>query len=95
MRGQRQKFSSKFKAKVALEAVKEAQTLSELSAKHGVHANQVSKWKKTLNERAEEIFAQGSASRSDVVDGALVDRLYQQIGQLQVELTWLKKKLGT
>jgi putative transposase len=93
MKRQRRNFPARFKAKVALEAVKESQTMSELSTKHEVHANLISAWKKTLTERAEELF-DNKRGRLGGQDGELVDRLYRQIGQLQVELDWLKKKLG-
>lgn len=92
MKRQRRNFTSKLKAKVALEAVKENQTMSELSTKHEVHANMVSAWKKTLTERAAELF-DNKRGRKGEEDTELIDRLYRQIGQLQVELDWLKKKL--
>lgn len=94
MKRQRRNFPAKFKAKVALEAAKESQTLAELSAKHEVHANMISTWKKTLSDRAEELFETQRGRRGEA-EGELTDRLYQQIGQLQMELSWLKKKLGT
>jgi transposase-like protein len=92
MKRQRRNFPAKLKAKVALEAVKENQTMSELSTKHEVHANMISAWKKTLTERAEELF-DNKRGRKGEEDTELTDRLYRQIGQLQVELDWLKKKL--
>jgi len=92
MKRQRRNFTAKLKAKVALEAVKENQTMSELSTKHEIHANMISAWKKTLTERAEELFDNKRGRKSEE-DTELTDRLYRQIGQLQVELDWLKKKL--
>jgi putative transposase len=92
MKRQRRNFTAKLKAKVALEAVKENQTMSELSTKHEVHANMISAWKKTLTDRAEELFDNKRGRKSEE-DTKLTNRLYQQIGQLQVELDWLKKKL--
>jgi putative transposase len=92
MKRQRRNFTAKLKAKVALEAVKENQTMSELSTKHEVHANMISAWKKTLTERAEELF-DNKRGRKGEEGTELTDRLYRQIGQLQVELDWLKKKL--
>ncbi len=93
MKGPRRNFPAKFKAKVALEAAKEQQSLSELSAKHEVHANMISTWKRALIERAEELF-DNKRGRKSAEEAELIDRLYRQVGQLQVELDWLKKKLG-
>ena len=76
-----------------MEAAKEQQSLSELSAKHEVHANMISTWKRVLIERAEELF-DNKRGRKSQEEAELIDRLYRQIGQLQVELDWLKKKLG-
>lgn len=76
-----------------MEAAKEQQSLSELSAKHEVHANMISAWKRVLAERAEELF-DNKRGRESREEAELIDRLYRQIGQLQVELDWLKKKLG-
>jgi transposase len=94
MKKGRRNFPAKFKAKVALESIEGGQTLAELSTKHEVHSAMISTWKKLLTDRAEEIFdaQRGRPSASDV---DLTSRLYQQIGELQTELSWLKKKLGT
>lgn len=89
----RRRFSASFKAKVALAAVKGDQTLAELASHFGVHPNQITKWKRQLLEGLPEIFSDGH--RQDLrQQEALTDRLYQQIGQLKVELDWLKKKSG-
>ena len=93
MKKGRRNFPAKFKAKVALEAVSGSQTLSELSTRHEVHAAMISSWKKTLTDRAEELF-DSSRGRPGGPDEELTARLYQQIGELQTELSWLKKKLG-
>ena len=82
-------YAGEFKAKVALAAAKEDKTLSELAGQFKVHGNQVSAWKKTLVERAAELFEDGRA-KSEA--GPSVDELFAQIGRLQVELEWLKKK---
>jgi len=91
MEKKRRNFSSKFKSKVALEALKERATLSELAQKYQIHANQISAWKKELLENSHELFEKkrGPESSFDKSKEAL---LYQQIGQLQYELSWLKKK---
>ncbi len=89
----RRQFSAEFKARVARAALKEHKTIAELAAQYDVHPNQISKWKKQLIDALPNVFSHRLASdRKD--DEALKDRLYRQIGQLQVELDWLKKKVG-
>ena len=88
----RKRYSAEFKAKVALDAIKETETLSQLSSKYAITASQISEWKKQLLEGALIVFdppKQGKERSEEV----LISRLYQQIGQLNVELDWLKKKL--
>ena len=80
-----------FKAKVALDAIKGEKTVAEISSKYGIHPNQVGKWKKEVLERLPEIF-NGKMKKSDKTADELQSELYQQIGQLKVELDWLKKK---
>ena len=89
----RKRFKSEFKAKVALTALKEIKTLNELSKEFGVHSNQISQWKKELLTRSYELFGTKKC-RDEVQNEELKARLYQEIGQLKVELDWLKKKLG-
>ncbi len=91
MARKRRALGGKFKAKVALAAVRGDRTLSELASRFGVHGNQVSAWKQTLLERAEEVFADGR-KRSKEDNDASEDELYNQIGRLKMELEWLKKK---
>jgi len=89
----RKHYDAAFKAKVALEAVKGEKTLVELAGIYGVHPNQINKWKKRLVERLPELFSdhtEKAAKESEEVQG----ELYKQIGQLKVELDWLKKKSG-
>lgn len=92
MGGKRKVHSANFKGKVAIEALKERETLSELSSKHGLHPNQISQWKQHLISEASSVF-QTKRGRKSKESEELVSRLYQQIGQLQVELDWLKKKV--
>ena len=91
MSRKRRVLGGKFKAKVALAAVRGDRTLSELASRFGVHGNQVSAWKQTLLSRAEEVFADGR-KRSKEDKDANEDELYAQIGRLKMELEWLKKK---
>lgn len=89
----RKQYSPKFKAKVALEAIKGQRTINEIAAAYGVHPTIVQKWKKHALDLLPEVFADGR-SRAVHSDEQLRDQLYQQIGQLKVELDWLKKKAG-
>ena len=91
MKRQRKQHSASFKAKVALEAVKGERTLNELASQFELHPTQVMQWHKRLVEGAAQLF-NGRADREALEQAALRDRLYQQIGQLKVELDWLKKK---
>ncbi len=93
MRRNRRVFPKEFKAKVAVAAVRGDKTVSEIAAKYEVHPTQVLTWKRQLLEGASGLFADGR-QRGDPEKEGLVDRLYQQIGQLKVELDWLKKKVG-
>ena len=87
----RKRFEASFKAKVALEALKQEKTISQLSSEYGVHPNQIQQWKKHLLSELPGIFSRnGNRSKED--KEALTDELYKQIGQLKVELDWLKKK---
>ena len=84
------------KAKVALEALKSIQPMSEISQKFGVHPNLVSVWKTQASDGIQSLFENGrekSAAKSDELL-AERDELFRQIGQLKVELDWLKKKSG-
>lgn len=87
----RRVFGKAFRAKVALAAVKGDQTLSELATQFAVHANQVSAWRKELIDRAEELFVDGR-SRAKPEPAEDIEQLYAQIGRLQMEVEWLKKK---
>ena len=90
----RRKFSPSFKAKVALEAVKNQQTLAELSKKFEVNAVMISKWKAEFLENMGAAFEKSGAVENETVD---TQELYAQIGQLKVENEFLKKscrKLG-
>lgn len=87
--------SSSFKAKVALAAVKEHKTLNELAKEFEVHTTVVSEWRSTLVSRAHELFDDAAKASSEAPpEEADKEYLYQQIGQLKVELDWLKKKSG-
>lgn len=86
----RTRHAAEFKAKVALEAAKEIDTLAELSSKHKVHSVQISKWKQQLLEGAVNIFS--SQKKSDNKNQEL-ENAYRHIGEITMEKDWLKKKL--
>ena len=90
---QRRQFTAGFKAKVALEAIKGQRTVQEIASTFGVHPNQVTQWKRQALEQLPAVFA-GERGRGDRAEEDLKDELYQQIGRLQMELEWLKKKSG-
>jgi len=90
----RKRYDAKFRAKVALEAVKAEKTLAELSIEFGVHPNQIGRWRKQLLETLPELFS-GRRKKKDKDTEELVAKLYRQIGQLKVELDWIKKKSHT
>lgn len=91
MSRKRKQHSTGWKAKVALAAVKGDRTASELAAKFQVHPTQVSQWKRELIEGAEQVFGR-DRDRESREQEALVADLYEQIGRLQMELEWMKKK---
>ena len=88
----RKRHEAGFKAKVALEAVRERKTVSELASQFSVHPTQINDWKGQLVAGAVELFEGKQASRRDSRDESREAELYEQIGRLKMELEWLKKK---
>ena len=88
----RRVFTDKFKAKVALEAVKGVKTLAQLATEHQIHPNQISDWKKQLLLNAPEIFS-GNKGKVPKSEEELTTPLYEEIGRLKMEVRWLEKKL--
>jgi transposase-like protein len=93
MAGQRKRYGAALKAKVALEAIKGQRTVSEIASEYGVHPNLITKWKKLVIEESPGIFSD-KKERIEKQSQELESELYRQIGQLKVELDWLKKKSG-
>ena len=89
MKKTRRKFSSAFKARVAIEALKERESLAELSKRYEVHQTVISKWKMEFLEKSEVVFDK----KSDEESGVDPEKLYAKIGQLEVENDFLKKSL--
>ena len=87
----RKSHSSAFKAKVALEAVKKEKTVAQLSSEYGVHPNLITKWRKQLREQLPSVFS-NKRQKEEKDSEELQAELYNQIGQLKVEVDWLKKK---
>lgn len=93
MAKKRKTHTNKFKATVVLEALKEESTLAELSSKYGVHSTQILRWKKQALANLPDIFSKAAPKAADEKEQEVED-LYKHIGQLKVELDWLKKKSG-
>jgi putative transposase len=87
----RKNYSAKQKSQIALEALKGNQIAAELSSQYGIHPTMISRWKSQLQDGLPLIFSKTTA-RKEKQNDELISELYQQIGQLKVELDWLKKK---
>jgi len=90
MKKTRRKFTSAFKAQVAIEALKERESLAELSKRFEVHPNMISKWKQEFLEKSSSVFDKKSEDDA----GVDPEKLYAKIGQLEVENDFLKKSLN-
>jgi putative transposase len=93
VKGTRKQHSAEFKARVAIEAIKGQRTLNELANDYGVHPVQIAQWKKRALDGMAAVFA-GQRGKAAQDEEAVRANLYQQIGQLKVELDWVKKKAG-
>lgn len=92
-KSRRNRYSKDFKFRVALEAIRAEKTVSELASEYKVHANMISTWKRQLLERGSQVFDPGrSAGEQDREEAA--ERLVTTIGKQQIQIDWLKKKLG-
>jgi transposase-like protein len=89
----RKRYDNRFKAQVVLEALKNQRTMAQIASEYGAHANQITKWKRRVLDELPGIFS-NRRERDQRDNEALQAELYRQIGQLKVELDWLKKKAG-
>jgi len=87
----RKNHDAAFKAKVALEALKGEKTMAQISSEYGVHVNQIRQWRQKLLEELPGLFSDRRQKRDKETE-EMTAELYRQIGQLKVELDWLKKK---
>jgi transposase-like protein len=87
----RKKYTPEEKAKIALEALSGHQTQSQLTSKYGVHSTQINAWKKQLKTEVADIF-RDRRKRDEYDKEQLIEQLYQKVGQLNMEIDWLKKK---
>jgi transposase len=92
MKGKRRKFSAAFKATVAIEALKERESLAELSKRFEVHANMISKWKQEFFENSSVIFEKEKDKGTE--QSIDTEKLYARIGRLELEKEFLKKNLN-
>jgi len=88
----RRKFTAEFKAKVALEALQERTTLSELSKRYELHPNVIVQWKKAFTENGFRLFQEAHPEKDE--RDKLIESLYKEIGSLTMDVNFLKKKLG-
>lgn len=88
----RRTFTGKFKAKVALEAIRGVKTIAELATQYQVHPNQISDWKRQVLTNVPDLFASGKKPRARTEE-ELTAPLYEEIGRLKMDIKWLEKKL--
>ena len=93
MENLRRKHTPSFKAKVALEAIKEQKTSAEMASEYQVHPGQIRNWKTIAKKGLIDLFSDKRRSKDQDKEKLIVE-LYRQIGQMKVDLDWLKKKAG-
>ena len=88
----RKQYKSEYKFRVAVEALKNGKTISEIGSEMGVHPKLVGEWKRKLQEEGPSVF-QKSSVREQRERESQATELYEQIGRLKMEIEWLKKKV--
>lgn len=94
MKPRRKTYTGAYKAKIVVEAIKGQQTINQLASKYGVHPNMITDWKKQALAGLPRVLSD-RRGRDEKAEEELKAQLYQQIGQLKMELEWLKKKSWT
>jgi transposase-like protein len=94
MATKRKQYTAAFKAQVALAALKGDNTINELASPFGVHPTLIQDWKKHLLAGAEQVFSNGLQADTTAQAEAQKPEFFEQIGRLQMELEWIKKKVG-
>lgn len=89
----RRKHSAEFKTKVVLEALSGKFTINELAAKYELHPVQITKWKQKFIRDAPQIFGD-DVQKKDLEKDQLIEDLYKKVGKAEMEVEWLKKKVG-
>ena len=91
----RKQYSAALKATIVLEALRETKTITELAAEHQIHPNLITKWKQAAIQDLASLFERGAAKDEKAqAQEKKIEALYQEIGRLSTQLTWLKKKSG-
>lgn len=93
MKPGRKTYTGDYKAKIVVEALKGQQTINQLASKYGVHPNMITEWKRQALAGLPQVLSD-RRGREEKAEEELKAQLYQQIGQLKMELEWLKKKVG-
>lgn len=93
MKNNRKQYSNEFKAKVALTAFSSLKTIAEVAEEFQINPSLVNKWKAELKSKAVAVFS-GNQQNPHQMKEKQIDELYRQVGKLQVENDWLKKKVG-
>ena len=94
MSTKRIRHTARFKFTIAVEAIKSDKTINQLASDHQLHPSQISQWKKQLLEQGSDIFAP-HLSKDQREQNDRESSLYEQIGRLNMELDWLKKKAAS